>query len=101
MPLQLFCKPSVLLKLKIFIGNKGRAYWDKKDQILNLQKFSVAREKLIIRQFAKSYNGYNGKSAVILQEETSMLFRGVKRKLPNEGDLRTHRHRERYKGQFL
>lgn len=49
----------------------------------SLQKLSLAREKLIKRQFAKSYNGNNVESAVVFREK---LKNAAWRTLSKEGD---------------
>lgn len=57
-----------------------------------LQKLSLAREKLIKRQFAKSCNGSNVESAVTLWEE---MKNAAWRTLSKEGDLKAFQAQRR------
>lgn len=68
LPLQLFDRAKALLRLKMFIRKEKIMFGIQRSKP-SLQKLSLAREKLIKRQFAKSYNGSNVESAVTLWEE--------------------------------
>lgn len=74
-PRELFvlpCNFSVNLKLfenyKCFLEKRKITFGIQRSKP-SLQQLSLAREKLIKRQFAKSYNGSNVESAVTLWEE--------------------------------